>query len=56
VNRGMEPDELDELMMELARKQIRANYRKYLGREYQSKSLDLRIKKLFKEKKEKRMR
>lgn len=42
------PDELDDLLDRIAEKQLRANYRKSLGREYARRSWDLEIKKVFK--------
>ncbi len=39
------PDEFDELMMKLASQQIRADYRKSLGKEYARRSWDVEIKK-----------
>ncbi len=40
----------DELLELLAKSQIRANYRKSLGKEYLRKSWDEEIKKIFKKK------
>ncbi len=43
-----EDDELERLLEELARAQLRANYRKSLGREYVRRSWDLEIKRALK--------
>ncbi len=41
------PDEADEILDRLAESQLRADYRKSLGREYARRSWDLEIKKIF---------
>ncbi len=45
-----EDDELERLLDELVKTQLRVNYRRSLGREYQRRSLDLELKKIFKKK------
>ncbi len=49
IESGSEPAD-DELLELLARSQIRANYRKSLGKEYLRKSWDEEIRKIFKKK------
>jgi len=44
----IDDDELEKLLEELANAQLRANYRKSLGREYVRRSWDLEIKKAIK--------
>ncbi|AGK61202.1 hypothetical protein Asulf_01204 [Archaeoglobus sulfaticallidus PM70-1] len=48
------PDDSDELMMQVASSQLKANYRKSLGKEYARRSWDLEIKKALKKKEEER--
>ncbi len=43
-----EDEQLEKLLEELANAQLRANYRKSLGREYVRRSWDLEIKKAIK--------
>ncbi len=57
IERGEEESEAsepadDELLEILARSQIRANYRKSLGKEYLRKSWDEEIRKIFRKKKD----
>ena len=57
IERGEEESEAsepadDELLEILARSQIRANYRKSLGKEYLRKSWDEEIGKIFRKKKD----
>lgn len=42
------PDEVDELLEKIANSQLRADYRKSLGKEYVRRSWDVEIKKIFK--------
>ncbi|WP_456368866.1 hypothetical protein [Geoglobus sp.] len=44
------PDEVDELLEKVANSQLRADYRKSLGKEYVRRSWDVEIKKIFKKK------
>jgi len=44
----IDDDELEKLLEELANAQLRANYRKSLGREYVRRSWDLEIKRAIK--------
>lgn len=44
------PDEFDELLDRMAENQLRANYRKSLGREYARRSWDIEIGKIFRKK------
>jgi len=46
---GSDPAD-DELLEEVAKSQIKANYRKSLGKEYVRKNWDEEIKKIFKKK------
>ena len=45
------PEELDELLEKVAEKQLKANYRKSLGKEHARRSWDIEIEKVFKKKK-----
>ncbi len=45
------PEELDKLLEEMAEKQLKANYRKSLGKEYARRSWDLEIERIFRKKK-----
>ncbi len=47
-DREIDEDELERLLEELMEAQLRANYRKSLGREYVRRSWDLEIKKAIK--------
>ena len=47
------PDEADELLEEVFKKNIRADYRKSLGKEYARTSWDVEIGKIFRQRKEK---
>jgi len=49
--KGKEPAS-DDLLEQIANTQLRADYRKSLGKEYIRKSWDLEIKKIFRKKKE----
>jgi len=44
------PEELDTLLEEMAENQLKANYRKSLGREHARRSWDLEIEKIFRKK------
>jgi len=44
------PDDADELLDKLAEAQLRADYRRSLGREYARRSWDIEIKKIFRKK------
>lgn len=46
----MDDDELEKLLEELMKTQLRANYRKSLGREYLRRNWDFEIKKALKKK------
>ena len=45
------PEDEDELLMELAEKQLRADYRKSLGKEAERRYLDVKIKEMMKKRK-----
>ncbi len=45
------PEELDELLEKVAEKQLKASYRKSLGKEHARRSWDVEIEKIFKRKK-----
>ncbi len=44
------PEELDEMLGKVAERQLRADYRKSLGKEYARFSLDMEVKKIFRKK------
>jgi len=44
------PEELDDLLDKIAEKQLKADYRKSLGKEYARRNWDIEIKKIFKKK------
>ncbi len=44
----MDDEEIEKLLEELANAQLRANYRKSLGKEFLRRSWDVEIKKVFK--------
>jgi len=44
------PEELDELLEKIAERQLKADYRKSLGKEYARRNWDIEIKKIFKKK------
>ncbi len=44
------PEELDELLEKVAEKQLKADYRKSLGKEYARRSWDVEIEKIFRKK------
>jgi len=46
------PDDADELLIQLANQQLRADYRRSLGKEYARRSWDIEIGKIFKKKEE----
>jgi hypothetical protein len=46
------PENSDELLIQLALSQLKANYRKSLGKEYARRSRDVEVKKVFKRKKD----
>jgi len=46
------PEDADILLDEIARKQIKANYRKSLGMEHARRSWDVEIEKIFKKKRQ----
>jgi len=46
------PEELDELLEKMAEKQLRADYRKSLGKEYARRNWDVEIDEIFRRKKQ----
>jgi len=48
---GEEDDELERMLEELMRSQLRVVYRRSLGREYSRRSLDEEIRRIFKKRK-----
>ena len=44
------PDEEDELLLKLAERQLKADYRRSLGKEFERRYLDAKIKELLKKK------
>ena len=52
VKRKEVPDDADELLIQLANQQFKADYRRSLGKEYARRNWDIEIGKVFKKKKE----